>query len=231
MKQFKFVKYIQLSCSILFDFAFFCILFFLPTLRYTVFRDKNLTILCVTMWILCIGTLGFLIYDIQKILELEVTHHELNKEAYLDNLTGIPNRKSLDHLFGSSVDEEKLCHMGCGVIQLSNLAQINEQYGHERGDDAIQDFCNIFEAIGDRFGFVVRNGGNEYVALFQNCTDATMQAFFGEMKNALKEYNQSNLHIPLSIEYAYILNQEAKASILTDLIGLAYRKLEETPLS
>lgn len=231
MKQFKLVKYIQLGCSILFDFAFFLILFFTPSLRYTVFTDRTLTILCTIMWILCLGTLGFLIFDIQKILELEVTHHELNREAYLDNLTGIPNRNSLDSLFGLSVDSAKLKGMGCGVIELSNLIEINETYGHEQGDDAIQAFCSLFEQVGDRFGFVVRNGGNEYLALFENCTEEIMKSFFCQLKTALKEYNEGHGHISLQIKYAYTLNKEANASSMTDLIGLTYRRFHNTPLS
>ncbi len=229
MKLLKNMKFVQLGLSILFDIAFFVVLLTNEVLRNSVFSNSYLTILCMCMWALCIVTLIFLIFDIQQILVLEVSNHELSKEAYLDYLTGIPNRHSLDVFFRSYTDEEHLKDMGCGVIMLKDLDEINAKLGREKGDEVIQSFSNIFEAIGDRYGFVGRNGGNEYVALFEDCDDKKMEDFFHDLTESVNMYNRDEQNTPLHLSFAYVLNRNEGAKVITELIGIAYRKLGRVP--
>ena len=225
MKHFKYVKFFQLALSILFDIVFFVVLLAYPELKYTVFTNRPLTILCIFIWVLCIGTFLFLLYDIQKILEIEITHHELNKEAYLDDLTGIPNRHSLDLVFQTHSDKKDLSNMGCGIFMLSNLVSINNEKGHEAGDQMIQNFSALFEEVGDHYGFVGRNSGNKYLAFFEECTKEKMETFQKDLNDSIKSYNQNNTDCPIFFQSAYVLNSELHVTSMTDLIGQAYQKL------
>ena len=151
MKKFKTIKFIQLTLTIMFDIIFFFILYFNKSLRSQIFSNNSLTILCSLVWILCIFSFAFIIYDLQKILEIQIDHHELNKEAYLDNLTGIPNRTNLDKVFINLKNEAVFKKMGCSIIQLINLNDVNDKFGHTAGNNLIQDFSNIFEEVGDQY--------------------------------------------------------------------------------
>ncbi len=225
MNSFKVSKYIQLALTILFDIAFFTILIVEPALRYAVFSNRYLLTLCIIMWAFSIVTLAFLVSDLHKILELEITHHELNKEAYLDDLTGIPNRHSLDSVFDEYESSDSISKLGCAIVKLSNLIEINNDLGRSSGDEAIRVFSDIFETAGESYGFVVRNGGNEYLAVIEDCTDSRMQEFIKGLKAAIEANNMNRENIQLEIEYAYVINSDIEADHMSDLIGAAYKKL------
>lgn len=225
MKKFKTIKFIQLTLTIMFDVIFFFILYFNKSLRSQIFSNDSLTILCTFVWILCVFSFVFIIYDFQKILEIQIDNHELNKEAYLDNLTGIPNRTNLDKVFINLKDEAVFKKMGCSIIQLINLNDVNDKFGHTAGDNLIQDFSNIFEAVGDQYGFVERNGGNEYLALFEECDHLKMKSFFTDLNNSISLYNRDSKHLTIEIIYAYVLNTEINTLVMSDLIGQAYKQL------
>lgn len=225
MNSFKISKYIQLALTILFDIAFFVLLVIEPSLRYAVFTNVYLLTLCVIIWSFSIVTLVFLVFDLHKILEIEITHHELNKEAYLDNLTGIPNRHSLDSVFEKYESSDSIERLGCAIVKLSNLIEINNDLGRSSGDEAIRVFSEIFETAGEGYGFVVRNGGNEYLAVIEDCTESRMQEFIKGLKAAIEANNLSRENIQLEIECAYVINSDLEADHMSDLIGAAYKKL------
>lgn len=224
MKDFKKAKFIQLGVTAAAALIFLITLCVDPVLRNRVYTDRPLTMLCVIMWVLLLATLGFYISDIRRMLKLEVDNHELNREAYLDHLTGIPNRNSVDRLFNSYTNAETLPDVGCAVIRLTDIQNINEEYGHEKGDILIREFSVIFENVGDRYGFVGRNGGNEFLAVFEKCDREKMETFFRDLNKSIELHNGSSGNIPIKIDYHYVLNSEEKVHVITELIGLAYSK-------
>lgn len=108
---------------------------------------------------------------------------------------------------------------------ISNLRMINETKGHSAGDRMILDFCSIFEEIGDKFGFVGRNGGNEYVMVMNACTHEGMQRFIEELTEHLEEYNTQHTEAPIDFQYAYLLNTDVKAQVFSQLLTATYNKL------
>ena len=228
VKQFKSVKFFQLGLIIILDVIFFGIVYFNPSLKNTVFSNSSITILFFIMWGLCILYLGFTTYDLQKIMKLEFFQYELNKEAYVDTLTGIPNRTSLDRISHDFLEDEALSHLACAVFQVSNLNAINAKHGHETGNSLLRNFSNMLGAVGDSYGFVSRNGGNEFIALFENCNEERMKIFLSDMTECIHLYNNNKDNIPLSIVFAYAINETVHATIATDLICTAYKNLNKT---
>lgn len=224
MNKFKKMKFMQLGVVIVAAVAYLAILCANPVLRSRVFTDKPLLMLCTMMWALLIVTLVFYLMDIHEMLKLEMDNHELNREAYLDRLTGIPNRNSVDRLFNSYTNADTLPGVGCAVIRIADLREINDEHGHENGDRIIRQFSMIFESVGDRYGFVGRNGGNEFLAVFEKCDKEKMETFFRDLNESIEMYNGGNGNIPITIEYHYVLNSEENVHIMTDLIGRAYSK-------
>lgn len=228
MKQFKSVKFVQLGLIIILDLVFFGIVYYNPSLRSTIYSNSSITILFYIMWALCIIYLGFTTYDLQKIMKVELFQHELNKEAYVDPLTGIPNRTSLDRVSHDFLDDEALAHLACGVFQVSNLNAINRKYGHEAGNTLLRSFSNMLGAVGDSYGFVGRNGGNEFIALFEECGEERMKIFLSDITECLHLYNNNKDNIPIEIAYAYAINETVHAKVATDLICTAYKNLNKT---
>ena len=65
----------------------------------------------------------------------------------------------------------------CITLDITNLKEINRSYGHLRGNDLIREFSLILQTASSGLCFVGRNGGNEFIALFENCSREKLKTF------------------------------------------------------
>ncbi len=224
-KSFRFAKVVQLCILLLLDALTILILVCNPEIGSQLYSNKIIFTLSAIIWVLMIFSLLCILHDFYKLKSFAEESHALNKVAYLDNLTGIPNRSGLDMAFKVYDSPESVKEVGCFMGSISNLRTINETKGHSAGDRMILDFCSIFEEIGDKFGFVGRNGGNEYVMVMNACTHESMQRFIEELTEHLAEYNTQHKEAPIDFQYAYLLNTDVKAQVFSQLLTATYNKL------
>lgn len=224
-KSFRLAKIIQLSVTLLIDIFVILILICNPGIGSQLYSNKVILTLSAMIWVLILFSLLCILYDFRKLRSFAEESHALNKAAYLDNLTGIPNRSGLDKAFQTYNSPETMKEVGCFIGTISNIRQINETQGHSAGDRMILDFCNFFEEIGDRFGFVGRNGGNEYVMVTDHCMQADMQRFIDEITGRIAEYNTQHTDAPIDLQYAYLLNKDVNAQSFAQLLTATYNKL------
>lgn len=229
VKVFRTAKVIQLCLLLGIELTFFLILACNTDLSSQIYSNKALFILCIITWILMTFNLLCLLFDFFKLRSFAMESHALTQAAYLDRLTGIPNRHSLDVVFRTYSTPESLTDIGCAMFSISNLKTINESHGHQAGDTMIQDFCTIFEEIGDTFGFVGRNGGNEFVAVINHCSHQTMQRFLAALKNRISLYNAEHTTAPIELRSAYTLYAEEQVQAFTQLLTVTYNKLYHLP--
>lgn len=153
----------------------------------------------------------------------------LNKMAYIDKLTGLPNRYSCDLLIESFNDPDKLANAGFILMQIKNLMSVNADNGHANGNWLISEFCSILEEVAEEYGYVGRNGGNEFILLIENCDSTSADLFLLELTKRIHGYNEMNVGTPMEIAYARVLNSDENKEKISDLISLGYRKLREMP--
>lgn len=228
VKLFRTAKVIQLCILLAIELFFFLVLTYNPNLARQIYSNKSLFTLCAITWILMIFNFLCLLFDFFKLRAFAAESHQLNKMAYLDNLTGIPNRHSLDAVFQTYATPESLQGVGCAMFTISNLKEINETQGHSAGDILILDFCNIFEEVGDQFGFVSRNGGNEFVAVLNDCNEQVMTQFIQTLQNRINIYNSEHSKAPLILSSSYSLNEEEMVKAFTQLLTITYNRLYPT---
>lgn len=225
VKVFRTAKIIQLCLLLGIEIFFFLVLTYNPNLARQIYSNRALFTLCGVTWILMIFNFLCLLFDFIKLRGFAAESHALKKAAYLDSLTGIPNRHSLDAIFQTYTTPESLSEVGCAMFSISNLKEVNEKKGHSYGDVLIRDFCNIFEEVGDSYGFVGRNGGNEYVAVLNDCKLDTMQRFHDTLTTRISLYNNDHSEVPLLLSSAYTLNCEEKVQTFSQLLTVTYNKL------
>lgn len=224
-KMFRMSKIIQFCIFVGLEILFFIVLFCNPSLSKQLYSNKTLLILCALFWILMVFMLLCFLCDFFHLRRFAEENHALNRAAYLDTLTGIPNRHGLDLFFQTYDTPESFSTVGCLLTTITNLKEINETRGHQSGDVIIQGFCSIFEQVGDAYGVVGRNSGNEYVLIVNNCTDTLMKQFIEDLNRHLIEYNRKNPESPICVKHAYILNSEMKAATFIQLLAATYNKL------
>ncbi len=224
-KSFRSAKIIQLCILLTLDICSVFILICNPEIGKQLFTNNVLLTLCAIIWILMIFSFIGLLYDFYKIKSFAEESHALNKVAYLDHLTGIPNRYGLDAVFKTYDSPESMTHVGCFMGTIDNLREINDSLGHATGDRMILDFCNIFEELGDSFGFVGRNGGNEFIMVMDHCTHQSMQRFIESLNDRITHYNDKHPKSPIQFRHTYLLNTDEQAQAFTQLLTATYNKL------
>jgi diguanylate cyclase (GGDEF)-like protein/PAS domain S-box-containing protein len=108
----------------------------------------------------------------QDITERRHLEHRLREQSTIDPLTGCRNRRFLDehvqHLGGA--------RWGCILIDLDRFKQINDTYGHERGDQVLIGIARFLRRYAPAGGTVVRMGGDEFLVLVDESSEDAMRA-------------------------------------------------------
>ena len=226
-KKIRTYKLIQLYITIALFLTCFLVLYLNRDLRNYVYSDSRLTFLCAMLWISFILEFTHTLLDLTKLKTLAQADHDLNRLAYLDKLTGIPNRYSCDLIFGQFNTPEKVAHMGCILMSISNLRMINETRTHEAGDLLITDFCTILESVGADYGFVGRNSGNEFLLIIDQCNNQKIQDFLDAFTIRIRNHNVLNPETPIHVSYACLLNDQIHAEKFFEFITRTYAKFHE----
>ena len=154
----------------------------------------------------------------------------LNKLAFIDKLTGLPNRYSCDLLVESFNSPDRLPNAGFILLRINNLGEINADNGHANGNNLISEFCSILEDVSENYGYVGRNGGNEYIVLMENCDNTNIEMFLMDLTKRIHGYNELNVGYPLEIAYSKCLNCDEHLEKMSELISCGYQKIREMPL-
>jgi len=88
---------------------------------------------------------------------------KLSKEAIRDPLTGCFNRRYLDSLSDAFLSES----WGCIAIDLDHFKQVNDRYGHQRGDEVLVAMAKFLFRHARRDDPVIRLGGDEFLVLLR----------------------------------------------------------------
>ena len=88
--------------------------------------------------------------------------------AYTDTLTGLKNRRAMDHVLERLMQTEQdfaLMH-----LDLDFFKQVNDTMGHAAGDQGLQDFARRILAETRADDLFARTGGYEFVLIFAGLT-------------------------------------------------------------
>ncbi|GEO26072.1 hypothetical protein AAC03nite_18570 [Alicyclobacillus acidoterrestris] len=103
--------------------------------------------------------------QISLVAELLVERRKAEDVSRRDPLTGIFNRRGLLH-FLPTVQQDAArrgATLVVGVLDVNAFKQINDQYGHARGDDVLLDVAQTLSSAIGESGIAARFGGDEFV--------------------------------------------------------------------
>ncbi len=221
-KSYKMFKFIQLALLVIFAVCFFLFIFLDDNLRTSVFSNKVLLTICVFLWAFMLYSVACIIMDF-RLLEGHIVHdHVLKRAVYVDTLTGIPNRFSCDQIFEKYENTADISALGCALIVIDNLDEINKTYGRSGGNVALKDFSSVVERISAHYGFVGRNNGNEFLVVIENCNTAKMDKYTQELSKEIDLYNRSSGGYEIKIKTAKILNESEGFKDFRELVARLY---------
>lgn len=118
----------------------------------------------------------------------------LEKMAFVDALTGLPNRRQFDQRLHSEWLRCRRSQQPLAVlmIDIDYFKQYNDHYGHQQGDQCLRAVAQALRAaMGRSYDLVARYGGEEFVCLLPECTQAGAQDKAQHMLQAVRD-----LHLP-----------------------------------
>ena len=109
-----------------------------------------------------------------EIEERKRLEHELQHQATTDVLTGLPNRRGVQHVLESEFDRCVRYDRPFGVlmIDVDHFKLVNDTYGHEAGDVVLRELAIKMRDVLRRPDALGRYGGEEFIAILAESTES-----------------------------------------------------------
>lgn len=119
--------------------------------------------------------LVMIIRDASRQVTLEERVQTLHEQATRDPLTQLANRSEFDRVQIQFVRRHLDSHFPCALIicDIDHFKQINDTYGHQAGDEALQTFSRLLQEHCRPGDLVARYGGEEFAILCADCNSAS----------------------------------------------------------
>ena len=188
-------------------------------------RDPSVRTLCILLWVaLALSFIG-IFWDFSNHSSMKKDYRELDYAVYNDHIAGIANRYSCDAMIEKYLDRPLPDTLGCVMMDLLNIREINDAHGHLKGNETIQEFSNMLHAASLGLCFVGRNGGNKFMALFENCDEGKINTFLTRVHQQVEFYNTRGDMPQVEYRTGRALSRDERVGTITQLIALSDRRL------
>ena len=102
------------------------------------------------------------------------SHKMFEKLSFQDAMTGLYNR---NYLIVNPDDAKRKLPCSYVMFDLNHLKEINDRYGHRKGDEYIQQFSNILKKIIPEKAEAIRSGGDEFLVILPKHDIVKSQSF------------------------------------------------------
>jgi diguanylate cyclase len=96
------------------------------------------------------------------------------RDAEIDHLTGLPNRRAFEAVFDRTWREARaaLEKLSVAICDIDRFKLVNDNHGHDTGDRVIKAVADALDRLSNQHCHVARHGGEEFVLLFRGLNKA-----------------------------------------------------------
>lgn len=141
-----------------------------------------------------------------------------------DALTHINNRFESERMLASKIKNKEKFEVA--IIDVDKFKSINDEYGHQEGDKALQYVSSALSECVDRTCFIGRMGGDEFIFINSDTNNSIINIEESINNNLSSILEEHNCEYRFTVSIGYALKDENINSI-PDLISLADSKLYE----
>lgn len=159
------------------------------------FQHSELKIFIITWTVIFLFWLAILIIGVRLELRRNQRFNELTEYSFQDDLTGVANRRKLEHYFQSyltgSSDAAKV--RGLIYVDINKFKDINDAYGHLLGDDFLREVAHRLKDYFYETDVVTRLGSDEFVVLIRKLSrygtipEIALEKVIQEIRESLSE--------------------------------------------
>lgn len=174
-----------------------------PRLAGMVFSPQMSPALLLAFTVWTVGMLVSSAHRSEQRLKESVT--QLKRASLTDQLTELPNRRFMQQRLEEA--EQRLDQQGetfsILFLDLDHFKQINDTYGHDVGDQALQHVAHTLQRSLGAESLLARWGGEEFVMLMPNTDAAGAQAAAQQLRETLSrerfDCGPASLHVTVTI--------------------------------
>lgn len=128
------------------------------------------------------------------IQELSKQNKQLTQLSIQDPLTRLYNKRFFNEILTKKIDECIRYNNDfiLVVIDLNKFKQINDNYGHNLGDQVLINVANTIKETIRQSDIPIRFGGDEFVIIFSNQTKEKINIIINKLKNKIEKIKISN---------------------------------------
>lgn len=145
----------------------------------------------------------------QEAQQLRATQATLVREARVDALTGLANRRQFDEDLLRALAVQGVALPGClALVDVDHFKRVNDSHSHAVGDDVLRQLARLLEAGCRGTDLAARWGGEEFAMLLLGTEVHTAAAVCERVRLAVQQHDWSaiapGLHVTVSIGLAAI---------------------------
>ncbi|QSR49171.1 sensor domain-containing diguanylate cyclase [Aeromonas veronii] len=130
----------------------------------------------------------------------------LLRQSETDQLTGLHNRR----YFFEHCQQVRGSEAPCGLLMLDidHFKQLNDRYGHQQGDRALQRFSSCIDALLRADDLFVRSGGEEFLILLPRIDEAGLLQIAEQIRAAVEALPADPVAITVSLGTTLVQPEE-----------------------
>ncbi len=168
------------------------IILLISTIGFTLFANYNRERVDRSIYL-------FLLTDRIQEVRLKASNLQLEELSYIDPLTGIPNRRSLDVYFDQLALEAPPFPIMVIMLDLDHFKLYNDHYGHAAGDDCLRRVGNALRnSLRHGGDTIARVGGEEFIVVLPHTHRSTACQIAERMVKAVRELAIPHTDSPVS---------------------------------
>jgi diguanylate cyclase (GGDEF)-like protein len=109
-----------------------------------------------------------------------------DKVKYIDMLTSLKNRNYLNERI-EIWDDSEVYPQSIVIVDLNNIAYINDNYGHQEGDNVIKQAANILITNQVPNSDIIRTNGNEFLIYMVGYNEKQVVSYIKKLNKEFKE--------------------------------------------
>lgn len=149
----------------------------------------SLTTIYIAISIFIFGLVGVVILLSRKTLIGKKKVKKVSKEdklKYIDQMTCLKNRNFLNDSI-SKWDESDIYPQCIVIVDLNNIAYINDNYGHQEGDKVIVEASNVLINTQLENSEIIRTDGNEFLVYLVAYDEKQIVSYIRKLHKELRE--------------------------------------------
>jgi diguanylate cyclase (GGDEF)-like protein len=154
-------------------------------------------------WSFTVGTLVVAVVFVRLLKDrLDGLVERFADAAREDPVTGMTNRRGFDEAFDLEVERARRTGRRVSLVvgDLDHFKQVNDRFGHPRGDEVLRRTGEILEATNRRIDLAARVGGEEFAVLLPDSDERGAHIAAERMRRAIREGFADDV-MPLTISF------------------------------